>query len=230
MKKSLLISLFTSVLLLSGWSYSAYAQRYYGSFLCKYAEFTCVKVKRGDSWERLFPNARDREIVKRLNRTNMPMKYRSWIVVPNNLRNINNLDLSPFPPHRDTNGKKLIIVDLAKQAFAAYDSNGTLAHWGPVSGGKGYCPDIGRNCNTITGNFKIFRKQGEECISSRFPVETNGGAPMPYCMHFKGGFALHGSTLPGYHDSHGCIRLFFDDAKWLNEHFAPIGTSVIVMR
>lgn len=232
MKKALCVSILSSAILIMGLgvSSSVLAQRYYGSHLCKYTGFTCVKVKRGDTWERLFHNARDREIVKRLNRTNMPLKYRSWIVVPTNLRNINNLDLSPFPMHRNTNGKKLLIVNLTQQAFGAYDSNGTLVHWGPVSGGKGYCPDVGRGCNTSTGSFKIFRKQGEECISSRFPIETNGGAPMPYCMHFNGGYALHGSTLPGYHDSHGCVRLFFDDAKWLNHHFTSIGTPVIVTR
>ena len=104
-------------------SVSSFAQPYYGSHLCGYPGFKCIKVQRGDTWARLFPNARDREIVKRLNRTNMSMKYRSWIIVPNNLRNISTLDLSPFPLHRDTNGKKLIIVDLAKQAFGAYDSN-----------------------------------------------------------------------------------------------------------
>ncbi len=232
MKKTFYISILSSAVFVSGLSVSSstFAQRYYGAQLCKYPGFTCVKVRRGDTWERLFHNARDREIVKRLNRTNMPIKYRSWIVVPNNLRNLNNLDLSPFPLHRNTNGKKLVIVNLTQQAFGAYNANGTLVHWGPVSGGKGYCPDIGTNCNTSMGSFKIFRKQGEECISSRFPIETNGGAPMPYCMHFNGGYALHGSTLPGYHDSHGCVRLFFDDAKWLNEHFASIGTPVIVTR
>ncbi len=206
------------------------AQRYYGQYLCGYSGFKCVKISRGDTWERLFPNSRDRELVKRLNRMNMPVKYRSWIVVPTNLRSINNLDLSPFPLHHQTNGRKLILVNLSKQAFGAYDTNGQLVHWGPVSGGKGYCPDIGINCTTATGHFKIFRKQGEECVSSKFPIETDGGAPMPYCMHFNGGFALHGSTLPGYNASHGCVRLFFEDAQWLNQDFAPIGTPVIITR
>ncbi|MCX7124554.1 MAG: L,D-transpeptidase, partial [Gammaproteobacteria bacterium] len=43
-------------------------------------------------------------------------------------------------------------------------------------------------------------------------------------------FALHGSTLPGYNASHGCVRLFFDDAKWLNQDFLNIGTRVTVSR
>lgn len=211
-------------------SSAAIAGKYYGKHLCGYPGFKCVKVKKGDTWVGLFKNRRDREIVMRLNRTNVALKYRSWIVVPTNLRNISNLDLSPFQTRRNTNGKKLLLVNLNKHAFAAYNTSGQLVHWGPVSGGKGYCPDVGRRCGTITGNFKIYRKQGPKCVSSKFPIETNGGAKMPYCMHFFRGFALHGSTLPGYHASHGCIRLFFDDAKWLNLHFLGMGTPVRVTR
>lgn len=232
MKKTAIISILSAAVLTIGLTTSTetFAQRYYGASLCGYSGFKCIKVRRGDTWENLFHNFREREIVKRLNRMNMPLKYRSWIVVPTNLNRIRLLDLSPFPAHWNTNGKKLILVNLSAQAFGAYDSSGQLVHWGPVSAGRGYCSDIGINCNTVTGHFKVYRKQGQECISSRFPVETNGGAPMPYCMHFNGGFALHGSTLPGYHASHGCVRLFFEDAKWLNQDFINIGTPVVVTR
>ena len=84
--------------------------------------------------------------------------------------------------------------------------------------------------NSAIGHMKVYSKKGEECRSSLYPIETHGGAKMPYCMHFNGGFALHGSTLPGYNASHGCVRLFFEDAEWLNKHFANIGTRVIVTR
>lgn len=205
----------------------ASAGKYYGRELCKYPGFTCKKVRRSDTWQKKFPNLREREIVKRLNRTNMPLNYRSWVVVPKNLSEIDHMDIAPFSLHMDTKGKKIIYVDLSHQAFGAYDAEGNLIHWGPVSGGKGWCEDVGK-CETITGEFNIIRKQGDECESGQFPTDSDGGAPMPFCMHFWRGFALHGSTLPGYHASHGCVRLFYDDAKWLNEHFAKIGTKVIV--
>lgn len=204
------------------------ADRYYGAFLCGYSGFKCIKVHRGDTWERLFPNVRERALVMRLNRTNMPVKYHSWIVIPSNIRQITNLELSPFSLHYNTGGRKLILVSLSKQAFGAYNDRGVLEHWGPVSGGRGYCPDLGTSCNTPVGSYRIYSKKGEDCVSSKFPIETDGGAPMPYCMHFDGGYAMHGSTLPGYHASHGCVRMFFEDAKWLNQEFAPIGTRVIV--
>lgn len=206
-----------------------YGREYYGKFLCGYPGFTCIKVKRGDTWVKLFPNKRDREIIKRLNRTNIALHYRSWIVVPTNLKQISHLDLSPFPIKIQPTGNRLLIVNLSSQAFAAYDVNGQLLHWGPISGGRDWCEDIASPCQTLTGDFKIIRKQGAECESSKFPIETDGGAPMPWCMHYYRGYALHGSTLPGYHASHGCIRLFYDDAKWLNKQFTKIGTQIIVM-
>ena len=199
---------------------------YYGQKLCGYPGFKCIEVERGDTWSKLFPNRKDRELVKRLNRTNVSLRYRSWILVPNNLRSLSYASLSPFSSRYATNGQRMMVVNLSKQAFVVYDERGDYVHWGPISAGKGWCHDVG-SCNTITGKFKIYRKQGAGCKSSKYPL-PNGGAPMPYCMHFKGGFAIHGSTLPGYHASHGCIRLFNDDAKWLNQHFMKMGTPVVV--
>lgn len=210
---------------------AAAQSKYYGSELCSYSGFKCIKIQRGDTWAKLFPNKRKREIVKRLNRTNVALRHRDWIIVPTNLNSVTHMDMSPFPNQIDpsvTQGKRTVVVKLNLQAFGAYDESGKLIHWGPVSGGKGWCDDVNRACKTATGEHKVYRKQGQECISSQFPVETAGGAPMPYCMHYYQGFALHGALLPGFNASHGCVRLFNDDAKWLNQHFVRIGTRVIV--
>jgi len=218
------------VMLLSLCGLATAETKYYGGHLCSYDAFNCVSVGRGDTWGKLFPNKRLREIVKRLNRTNVALRYRRWIVVPVNLKNLNHMDLSPFPDYMSTSGQKLVIVNLGLHAFAAYNKEGSLVHWGPVSGGKGWCPDVSQKCETAVGSYRIVQKQGPECVSKTFPVETGGGAPMPHCMHYYRGFALHGSTLPGFHASHGCIRLFFDDAKWLNYQFLNVGTRVVVTR
>ncbi len=225
--KKLVLSTIALFLLILSLPASA-EKKYYGAHLCAYPDFTCVSVKRGDTWRKLFPNPRERQMVKRLNRMNTSLRHRSWIVVPNNLRDADNLDFSPFPHEIKNTGKKLLFVSLRLKAFAAYDKQGQLLHWGPISGGRDWCNDIDGPCKTALGSYRIIRKQGPECESSIFPIETDGGAPMPYCMHYYRGFALHGSNLPGYHASHGCIRLFFDDAKWLNLHFIKIETKVIV--
>lgn len=206
------------------------APQYYGENLCDYPEFKCVKVHRGDTWAKLFPDERERDVVKRLNRTNIPLHYRPWIIVPKDLTDLDYMDLSPFPKNIKSSGEKVVVVDLGLQAFGAYDKEGYLVHWGPVSGGKGWCPDTNSKCETALGTHRVYRKQGANCISSKFPIETSGGAPMPYCMHYYQGFALHGSTLPGYNASHGCVRLFNEDAEWLNKHFMQIGTQVLVTR
>jgi lipoprotein-anchoring transpeptidase ErfK/SrfK len=106
-----------------------------------------------------------------------------------------------------------------------------------LSSGIGVCkaPD---GCATPVGIFRVIRKQDADCISTAFPRREdgdNGGAEMPYCMHFFRGYALHGSEeLPGYRYSHGCVRLFPQDARWLNEEFVDLpgggnkGTRVII--
>ncbi len=203
---------------------------YYSKTLCYKAGYTCMKIRRGQSWRSLWPDAQKRRIVMRVNRTSYPLWAGRVIAVPDNLPNITHMDVAPFPYFMATGGERIIVLDLSKHAFGAYDSNGYLVHWGPVSGGKGWCPDINRRCNTPRGDFKIFRKGDEYCESSIYPI-PEGGAPMYYCMFFHRGFAMHYGDLPGYHASHGCVRMFYEDAEWLNTTFvrvSPNGTRVIV--
>jgi lipoprotein-anchoring transpeptidase ErfK/SrfK len=52
---------------------------------------------------------------------------------------------------------------------------------------------------------------------------------MPWAMFFHGGFAIHGSNeVPNYNASHGCIRLYPADARWLNQNVLNYGSTVIV--
>lgn len=216
------------------------ARVHYGKKLCQESEdFVCHKVKRGESWEKMFPDAEDRDIVRRVNRMNTRIHAGMTIAIPKNLSQVTIYDVAPFPRYIEAKGEKSIYVNQKELAWGAYDENGELVWWGPISSGKNYCADVGRGCKTPAGEYRVYRKQGAGCISSAFPRRKSGihgGAPMPYCMHFHRGFALHGApVVPGYRDSHGCVRLFVEDAKWLNEQFieAPrkgvkAGTKVIV--
>lgn len=206
---------------------SSIAVANYGRRLCSRPGYKCIRARRGDSWRRLFPNRRHEQIVRRINRTNTRLRRGMIIAVPKNLYAISHMDVSPFPHRIEPRGRKLLLINLRLQAFAAYDAYGRLVHWGPVSGGRGYCPDVRRRCGTPRGSFRISSRGGPGCVSSKYPV-GRGGAPMPYCMFFYKGYAMHGSFLPGYHASHGCVRLFTEDARWLNRHFAKPGTRVIV--
>ncbi len=127
-------------------------------------------------------------------------------------------------PNKISTGN-MIKVDLGRLTWAAYDYGGNLVNSGRVSGGKAYCPDIGRRCRTVTGTFTIYSKKGAGCKSSRFPV-GKGGAPMPYCMFFHGGYALHGSNaVPAHNASHGCVRMPPQEAQWLNQDFVQVGRT-----
>lgn len=134
-----------------------------------------------------------------------------------------------FPEHRPATGNKVIIVDPNIPAWAAYDVEGNLVKTGRASAGQDYCPDLRRACRTVTGTFKVYSKGGANCKSSIFPLATHGGAPMPYCMHFYKGYALHGSyQVEDYDASHGCVRLIPSSAEWLSKNFVTIGTTVII--
>ncbi|HVT62710.1 MAG TPA: L,D-transpeptidase [Legionellaceae bacterium] len=136
---------------------------------------------------------------------------------------------SYFPLKRQATGHKVFIFDPKATAWAAYDAQGNRVETGSASGGRDYCDDIGRPCRTVTGKYHVYSKKGEDCTSSIYPVETHGGAKMPYCMHFNGGYSIHAAyEVPNYNASHGCIRVLPAAAKWLNEDFVDIGTTVIV--
>lgn len=205
----------------------------YGVNLCHDSRFRCEKVQPGQSWASLFPNKMVREVVMRLNRTNVALDYRYTILIPRNLTNIDYMAYSPLPFYRNTHGHRLLFVNLSLFAFGAYDSDGSLLFWGPVSSGSDWCDDTKASCATAVGTFSIFKIEGANCVSGTFPIDlsagASGGASMPYCMYYHNGFAIHGSTLSGFvNRSHGCVRLFNDDAQWLNEHFVTLGTQVIV--
>ena len=211
---------------------------YYGSGLCANApaQYECVKVSKSQSWESMFPDEVQRDLVQRVNRNYNYLWQGKVLAVPRDLTHVTVLDLSPFPHKIKSENEKEVIVDQDKLAWAAYDAQGQLVNWGPIASGRDKCPDSARACKTLTGIYRVFSKENEKCKSDVFPI-GKGGAPMPYCMYFHKGFALHGSAdMPGYRASHGCVRMFTRDAKWLNETFVEtsnertnnIGTKVVV--
>jgi hypothetical protein len=112
---------------------------------------------------------------------------------------------SPLPqviPQLSQEGKA-IIVDLAGQAFGAYES-GNLVRWGPVSSGR-------RSHQTPSGTYHL-NWHARTHVSTEDPTWV-----MPWYFNFATdrGLALHQYALPGRPASHGCVRMLLDDAKWL---------------
>lgn len=127
-------------------------------------------------------------------------------------------------------GHKTFVFSPGASRWSAYDANGNLVAAGRASGGKSWCGDVGRSCRTPVGTYSVYHKGDSRCKSSKYPIEEGGGAPMPHCMFFKGGFAIHGSSfVPNYPASHGCIRVTPDAARWLNSNFIERGTRVRVL-
>lgn len=205
---------------------------------CDSDAYTCMRVKRGQTWENLFPDERAREIVMRVNHRNSQLWAGLTIKIPNTLETGDLLDYSPFPRQIESPEEKVVVFDPGRHAWAAYDADGSLVKWGPATGGQNWCDDIDEPCRTKAGSFRIFSMGDSNCVSSKFPL-PDGGAPMPYCMFFNGGQALHGSpggVMKG-NVSHGCVRMFVRDAEWMRYEFIDPpdeynnyrGTKVVVM-
>lgn len=200
-------------------SQAAYA-RMYGQMLCHEDGFHCQRVKSHQSWQILWPDIHERDIVMRINRMNTQLYPGIVLAVPNDLSRATVMDFSPYPKQINAPQEKILIIDTAHLAWGAYAADGSLVKWGPVSTGADYCQDIDEPCYTHAGSYRIFSLGSSDCISRKFPL-PDGGAPMPYCMYFNNGQALHGEPngLPGYNASHGCVRLYVNDAEWLRYSF-----------
>ena len=135
-----------------------------------------------------------------------------------------------FPVQAAATGRKQFIFDPQAFSWAAYDAEGHRVMTGSASGGKDLCEDVGQPCRTVVGTFKVYNKRGADCRSGEYPVETTGGAKMPYCMYFFQGYTVHAAyEVPYANTSHGCIRVLPSAAKWLNEEFMTLGTQVTVL-
>ncbi len=136
---------------------------------------------------------------------------------------------SRLAPHIDTK-EKVVVVDPHVHAWGAYDSDGNLVKAGLATAGSDWCPDLGRPCHTRVGSFRVQTLGEADCKSHIFPI-PKGGAPMPYCMFFNNGQALHGvpdgEVVEG-NISHGCVRMHVADAEWLRYNFVNYGTRVVV--
>lgn len=135
-----------------------------------------------------------------------------------------------FPLKISATGKKRFVFDPKAYAWAAYEPDGTRVMTGAASGGKDFCDDVGHSCRTVTGKFHVYSIKGADCRSREYPIETYGGAKMPYCMYFLQGYTIHAAfEVPEKNLSHGCVRIFPSAAKWLNEEFITLGTEVYIL-
>ncbi|HEU0276004.1 MAG TPA: L,D-transpeptidase [Candidatus Udaeobacter sp.] len=107
-----------------------------------------------------------------------------------------------WEPERAPEGPLLIVASITEQVAYVY-RNGIRIARSSVSTGRPGHP-------TPTGVFTILEKEVHHTSS------IYKGAEMPYMERVTwGGIALHAGDLPGYPDSHGCVRLPLEFSKLL---------------
>jgi hypothetical protein len=98
-----------------------------------------------------------------------------------------------------------------------------FASWQPV-----LCGDISTGSRPGWTPQGTFRVQGKQRFkrSSLYP-RPRGGAIMPYSIHVVGDIFIHEGELPGWPDSHGCIRVHRDQSERFYA-LARTGTPVVI--
>ena len=145
-------------------------------------------------------------------------------------RNEEPVDFSSRIPQHISTAENTVVVDPRVHVWGAYGPDGTLIKAGQASAGSDWCNDLGHPCHTGVGTFRVYSLGSPDCKSHIFPLHK-GGAPMPYCMYFNSGQALHGvpdSEVGDGNFSHGCVRMHVSDAEWLRYNFVNVGTKVII--
>jgi hypothetical protein len=129
-----------------------------------------------------------------------------------------------WEPERAPEGPLLIVASTTEQVAYVYRNGIRIARSSCSTGRPGH--------RTPTGVFTILEKEVHHTSS------IYKGAEMPYRERVTwGGIALHAGDLPGYPDSHGCVRLPLEFSKLLfgvtmkgatvviaDEHSAPAET------
>src|SRR3990167_7031716 len=91
---------------------------FYGAGLCAKPNYKCIKVQRNESWQKLFPNEEQRDLVQRLNRSDTYLYSGKVLAVPANLDKVNLFDVSPFPLKIKAPNEKLIMYLIKKMRNA----------------------------------------------------------------------------------------------------------------
>ncbi|WP_373510751.1 L,D-transpeptidase family protein [Thiocapsa sp.] len=112
-----------------------------------------------------------------------------------------------------------LTIQIGSQTFA-YSEGDQVIRTGPLSSGRD-------GHRTPRGNFSVLSKQKDK-VSSRYTNELGMQAWMPYAIQFYGHYFLHEGWLPGYPDSHGCVRVGEKDARFLFERL-KVGDPVSVV-
>lgn len=106
------------------------------------------------------------------------------------------------------NLEKFILIDRKQQYLGLYEW-GSLKHLMPISSGTG---------NSTPRRKFVVHFMDQVHYSTKYEM-----APMDHALNIGNDYFIHEGIVPGYPASHGCIRLFPLDARFLFYHWAKPG-------
>lgn len=134
-----------------------------------------------------------------------------------------------------------IIIHLGEQLLEVFDGKVLVARSSVCSGRRsrptpaGHFSVLEKIPEHVSSRYGDYIDEGENLVQANIdnaagpppPGAMFRGTKMPFFLRFLGGIGLHAGPLPGYPDSHGCVRLPPFVAQRL--FFAvPVGTPVEV--
>ncbi|MEA3639227.1 MAG: L,D-transpeptidase [Lamprobacter sp.] len=126
--------------------------------------------------------------------------------------------LPPDPAALASAEKRQLDIRLATQRFNYFEDD-QLVWTGPISSGTPAHP-------TPKGRYQVQSKQ----INKRSGSYTNAfdrPTPMPYSLQFRGPYFVHEGYVTGHPESHGCVRLRHEDAKFVYQRMR-LGDRIVV--
>jgi lipoprotein-anchoring transpeptidase ErfK/SrfK len=126
--------------------------------------------------------------------------------------------LPPDPASLSDAEKRQLDIRLASQRFN-YFENDQLVWSGPISSGT---PEH----QTPKGRYQVLSKNARK-RSGSYTNYFDRPTPMPYALQFRGPYFVHEGYVTGKPESHGCVRLRHEDAKFVYSRLR-LGDRIIV--
>lgn len=130
-------------------------------------------------------------------------------------------EVNPLPPDPGAlpaAEKRQLDIRIATQRFNYFEDD-QLVWSGPISSGTPEHP-------TPKGRYQVQSKERYK-RSGSYTNYFSQPTPMPYSLQFRGPYFVHEGYVTGRPESHGCVRLRHDDAKFVFERM-KVGDRVVV--
>jgi lipoprotein-anchoring transpeptidase ErfK/SrfK len=116
-------------------------------------------------------------------------------------------------------GPRKLTIHIDSQRFE-YSEGGQVVHTGQVTTGSSEHP-------TPQGDYRVLSKERNK-LSGSYTNYFDMPTPMPYALQFSGPYYVHEGWVAGQPESHGCVRLHYEDARFIYERM-KVGDRIAVV-